>query len=168
MLVARICSESVVFLGLNEMIPLSFRLREIIDINWDNRIPSQVDIYELCVIIRDSCLEIYNPDLPDAYPTARNNLDRAVEALEALKPDLASSLLLPRWNKALGLARRHLIPDRSPIVAPISDPPSTVQLVERAQACLAEWEARMEHSATCFPSDDPPGEEGARVPTLKG
>lgn len=120
---------------------LANRLKVLLDNNMNERLPEPIQIIELCSIIREACIDIYNPERPDSYPSARYILFQAVISLENLKPNLPRDPMLSHWNKALEFAKNHLIPKRTPAVVPISQPPSCAELAKRATLCLVEWEA---------------------------
>lgn len=120
---------------------LARRLQILLDNNLNERPPEPIEIIELCIILREACIEIYNPDRPDAYSSARYILLQAIVALENLKPNLPPDPILSHWKKALAFAKSHLIPKRTPAVVPISQPPSCAELAKRATLCLVEWEA---------------------------
>lgn len=117
------------------------RVKVLMDIDPVEKEITRLEVIELCQIIRSACIDLYNPDRPDIYPAARHVLWQAVVCLEKLEPTLPHDVLFLHWRKALELARRHLVPRRTPAVVPISQPPSCAELAQRASVCLAQWEA---------------------------
>lgn len=102
--------------------------------------PSYSEIIDLCQIIRDACIDICIPDRPDAYAPARHTLHQVVVAIESLNRDLPSETLNKHWRRALTLSTIHLLPSRRPTVLPASEPPSAMELTNRASRCLLQWE----------------------------
>jgi len=116
------------------------RLGILLKENNIHRIPSISEIITLCNIIRDACIDVYTPDRADTYAPARHTLNQIIVSLESLDPDLPPESLTKHWKRALTLSTVHLLPSRRPTVFPASEPPSAMELTNRASRCLLQWE----------------------------